>query len=56
VHGDTGVLTGISTSEVNYQGSMDVHPRRFLNIFSKKDGQWLCVAHFETAISATRPQ
>ena len=56
VHGDTGVLTGISTSEVNYQGSMDVHPRRFLNIFSKKDGRWLCVAHFETAISATRPQ
>jgi ketosteroid isomerase-like protein len=56
VHGDTGVLTGISTSEVNYQGSMDVHPRRFLNIFSKKDGQWLCVAHFETAISATRPK
>ena len=56
VHGDTGVLTGISKSEVNYQGSMDVHPRRFLNIFAKKDGHWLCVAHFETAISATRPQ
>jgi ketosteroid isomerase-like protein len=56
VHGDTGVLTGISTSEVNYQGSMDVHPRRFINIFAKKDGHWLCVAHFETAISATRPQ
>jgi ketosteroid isomerase-like protein len=56
VHGATGVLTGISTSEVNYQGSMDVHPRRFLNIFAKKDGHWLCVAHFETAISATRPQ
>jgi ketosteroid isomerase-like protein len=56
VHGDTGVLTGISTSEVNYQGSMDAHPRRFINIFAKKDGHWLCVAHFETAISATRPQ
>lgn len=56
VHGDTGVLTGISTSEVNYQGSLDVHPRRFLNIFAKKDGHWLCVAHFETAISATRPR
>lgn len=55
VHGDTGVLTGISTSAVDYQGSVSSNPRRFLNIFSKKDGRWLCVAHFETAISATRP-
>jgi len=55
VHGDTGVLTGISTSAVDYQGSVSSSPRRFLNIFSKKDGRWLCVAHFETAISTTRP-
>ncbi len=55
VHGDTGVLTGISTSQVDYQGSVDSHPRRFLNIFYKKDGHWLCIAHFETAISDKRP-
>jgi ketosteroid isomerase-like protein len=52
VHGDTGVLTGISTSVVDYQGSVSSSPRRFLNIFFKKDGRWQCVAHFETNISA----
>ena len=55
VHGDTGILTGISTSAVDYQGSVSSSPRRFLNIFSKKDGRWICVAHFETAISDKRP-
>jgi len=55
VHGDTGVLTGISTSAVDYQGSVSSNPRRFLNIFTKKDGRWICVAHFETTVSATRP-
>ena len=50
VHGDTGVLTGISTSAVAYQGTVSSSPRRFLNIFVKKDGRWLCVAHFETPV------
>jgi len=51
VHGDTGVLTGISKSVVEYQGAVSSSNRRFLNIFFKKDGRWLCVAHFETNIS-----
>jgi ketosteroid isomerase-like protein len=51
VHGDTGVLTGISKSVVEYQGSVSSSNRRFLNVFSKKDGHWLVVAHFETNIS-----
>ena len=51
VHGDTGVLTGISKSVVEYQGSVSSSHRRFLNIFIKKGGRWLCVAHFETNIS-----
>jgi len=55
VHGDTGVLTGISTSVVEYQGGEDHNSRRFVNVFSKKDGKWLCVAHFETVISKARP-
>jgi ketosteroid isomerase-like protein len=55
VHGDTGILTGISTSAVDYQGSVSSNPRRFLNIFSKINGKWLVVAHFETAVSKTRP-
>ena len=51
VHGDSGVLTGISKSVVEYQGSVSNSNRRFLNVFSKKDGHWLVVAHFETNIS-----
>ena len=51
VHGDTGVVTGISKSVVEYQGSVSSSHRRFLNVFSKKDGHWLVVAHFETNIS-----
>jgi ketosteroid isomerase-like protein len=51
VHGDTGVLTGISKSVVEYKGEVSSSHRRFLNVFSKKDGHWLVVAHFETNIS-----
>ena len=51
VHGDTGLVTGISKSEVEYKGSVSKSNRRFLNVFSKKDGRWLCVGHFETNIS-----
>jgi ketosteroid isomerase-like protein len=50
VHGDTGMVTGISTSEVEYHGAVSSSPRRFLNVFVKKDGRWLCVAHFETPV------
>jgi ketosteroid isomerase-like protein len=51
VHGDTGLVTGISKSEVEYKGSVSKSNRRFLNVFSKIDGHWLCVGHFETNIS-----
>jgi len=51
-HGDTGIVTGISTSAVEYQGKVSSSPRRFLNVFMKKDGRWLCVAHFETPVTA----
>ena len=51
VHGDTGLVTGISKSEVEYKGSVSKSNRRFLNVFSKSDGRWLCVGHFETNIS-----
>jgi ketosteroid isomerase-like protein len=51
VHGDTGILTGISKSVVEYQGAVSSSNRRFLNIFFKKDGRWQCVGHFETNIS-----
>jgi ketosteroid isomerase-like protein len=51
VRGDTGLVTGVSKSEVEYKGSVSKSNRRFLNVFSKRDGRWLCVGHFETNIS-----
>jgi ketosteroid isomerase-like protein len=48
IHENTGVLTGISTSAVDYKGTVSSSPRRFLNVYVKQDGRWLCVAHFET--------
>jgi ketosteroid isomerase-like protein len=50
VHGDTGILTGISKSVVEYQGAVSSSNRRFLNVFFKKNGRWQCVGHFETNI------
>jgi len=50
VHGDTGILTGISTSAVEFHGTVSSSPRRFLNVFVRKDGRWLCAAHFETPV------
>ena len=50
VHGDTGILTGISTSAVEFHGTVSSSPRRFLNVFVKKDGRWLVAAHFETPV------
>lgn len=51
VHGDTGMVTGVSKSEVEYKGSVSKSNRRFLNVFSKINGHWLVVGHFETNIS-----
>jgi len=52
VHGDTGIVTGRSTSVVEYQGQVSRHPRRFMNVWVKQgDGQWLLAAHAETAIA-----
>lgn len=48
VHGDTGIVTGISTSAVEYQGKVSTNPRRFVNVYVKDKGRWLCVGHVET--------
>lgn len=47
MHGDSAVLTGISKSVVDYRGEVSHSYRRFVNFYAKKDGRWLCVAHFE---------
>ncbi|MGH9679619.1 MAG: nuclear transport factor 2 family protein [Candidatus Acidiferrales bacterium] len=49
--GDTGIVTGISTSAVSYDGKVSTHPRRFMNVYVKTDGRWLCAAHMETPIT-----
>ena len=51
VHGNTGIITGRSTSVVDNQGKISSHPRRFMNVWEKQgDGQWLLEAHAETSI------
>jgi ketosteroid isomerase-like protein len=47
IHGDTGFVTGISKSVVEYRGTVSTGSRRFLNVFVKKDGRLQLVAHFE---------
>jgi ketosteroid isomerase-like protein len=52
VHGNTGIITGRSTSVVDNQGKISSHPRRFMNVWEKQsDGQWLLEAHAETSIA-----
>jgi len=48
VHGDTGVVTGISNSAVEYEGKVSTNPRRFVNVYVKEGGHWRCAVHMET--------
>jgi ketosteroid isomerase-like protein len=50
VHGTTGIVSGLSTSAVDYKGTVSSSPRRFLNVYVQENGRWLCVAHFETEL------
>jgi ketosteroid isomerase-like protein len=51
IHGNTGILTGLSTSVVVTNGTVSSSPRRFLNLFIKEDGRWRCAGHFETPVA-----
>ena len=51
VFGNTGVLTGVSTSAVEYKGTVSSSPRRFLNVYVKQGGRWVCAVHFETPVA-----
>jgi ketosteroid isomerase-like protein len=48
VHGTTGIVTGVSTSLVEYQGTVSSSPRRYVNVYVKDNGLWRCAVHFET--------
>jgi ketosteroid isomerase-like protein len=46
--GNMGIVTGVSTSAVSNNGVVSSSPRKFMNIYAKQDGKWLCVGHSET--------
>ena len=50
VYGDTGIVTGVSTSAVSYNGTVSSSPRKFVNVYVKQNGRWLCAAHVETPV------
>ena len=48
VYGTMGIVTGVSTSAVSLNGVVSSSPRKFMNIYVKQDGKWLCAGHSET--------
>jgi uncharacterized protein (TIGR02246 family) len=51
VYGDTAVLTGRSTGTFNYNDKVSDGPRRFTNVYVKRDGRWQLVAHQSTNVA-----
>lgn len=52
VFGNTVAVTGLSVSDVRYTDQKaDPRPRRYTNVWLKQDGQWRCIAHYETPVA-----
>ena len=51
IHGNTGIVTGMSATNVNYKGNAFHGSRKFVNVFVKENGSWRCVVHFETPVA-----
>jgi ketosteroid isomerase-like protein len=51
IHGNTGIVTGLSKTSVVYKGSVPAGARKFVNVFVKENGRWLCVVHFEAPVA-----
>jgi ketosteroid isomerase-like protein len=51
IHGNTGIVTGLSKTAVVYKGSAPAGARKFVNVFVKEKGRWLCVVHFEAPVA-----
>lgn len=51
IHGNTGIVTGVSSTNVTYKGSVMSGSRKFVNVYVKEQGQWHCVVHFETPVA-----
>lgn len=54
VYGDTAVLNAYTTSTVRYKGVASNYPRRFTNVYIKRDGHWLLIVHQATPIVANQ--
>lgn len=51
VFGDTVVLTTTSVSSERYRGKMITVPRRFTNVYIKRNGQWQVIIHTVTPLA-----
>lgn len=51
IHGNTGIVTGVSTTTVQYKGNTMNGSRKFVNVYAKENGRWRCVVHFETPVA-----
>src|SRR5258708_1856841 len=40
VHGNTGIVTGLSKTNVVYKGNAPSGSRKFVNVFVKENGRW----------------
>lgn len=54
VYGNTAVLNAYTTSTVRYKGVTSNYPRRFTNVYIKRDGHWLLIVHQATPVLASR--
>jgi len=50
IYQNTAVVFGITTSRVFYNGSFRNKPRRFTNVWVRRDGEWKLVDHQVTLI------
>ena len=48
VYGDTVVVTGYSRSKAETHGKISTGPRRFTNVYVRRDGRWQLVVHHVT--------
>ena len=54
VYGNTAVINAYTTSTVRYKGVTSNYPRRFTNVYIKRDGRWLLIVHQATPVLANR--
>ncbi|MGH9376992.1 MAG: nuclear transport factor 2 family protein [Terriglobia bacterium] len=49
--GDMVAVTGYSTSHIDVDGKLSVGPRRFTDVWVKRNGQWRLVIHHVTNVA-----